>query len=310
MDFLIACRIFIRVAETGSFSAVARESGTTQPAVSRQVAALEEHLQTRLVQRSTRSLTLTEDGHDFLGHARAVTEAAEQAEAAVGQRRGGVSGVVRLGSPPAFGRLFVAPRLGALLARHPQLSVELELTDDRVDMVQTRLDLSLRVGPALDPTLVARRVGSSVHVVVASPDYLESHGEPTRPEDLAGHDCVIFTRMPDPQSWDFLHPGGEGVERREVRVPVAGRIRTDSIEAAMAVAMAGSGIAKVPAWMLREALRAGRLRKLLTEWQPERRPVSLVYPSRRFLAPRTRAVIDFIVEEFRLDPAISAYGES
>lgn len=310
MDFLIACHIFIRVAETGSFSAVARESGTTQPAVSRQISALEEHLQTRLVQRSTRSLTLTEDGHDFLGHARLVVEAAEQAEAVVGQRRGSVSGLVRLGSPPGFGRLFVVPRLGALLSRHPQLSVELELTDETVDMVQERLDLTLRVGPVADPTLVARRVGSSVHVVVASPEYLEAHGEPARPEDLAGHECIIFTRMTDPQSWDFTQPAGKGADRKDVAVPVAGRLRTDSIEAALVAALAGAGIAKVPAWMLRDALRAGRLRKLLADWQPERRPISLVYPSRRFLAPRTRAVIDFIVEEFRLDPAISAYGES
>lgn len=304
MDFLVACRIFIRVAETGSFSAVARESGTTQPAISRQIAALETHLQTRLVQRSTRSLTLTGDGHDFLGQARLVVETVEQAEAVVGARHGAVSGVVRLGSPLAFGQRYVAPRLGALLARHPALSLELSLTDDVVDMVQARLDLAVRVGPVSDPTLVARRVGSSSHAVVAAPEYLAAHGEPQRPEDLAHHDCIIFTRLPHPDTWELVGP--EGV----VPVAVSGRYRTDSPEAAVAAAVAGAGVAEVPAWLTHDAERAGLLRRLLVAWQPERRPISLVYPSRRFLAPRTRAVIDFIAGEFRLDPAISAYGES
>lgn len=304
MDLLAAFRVLIRVAETGSFSAVARESGTTQPAISRQIAALEEHLGARLVQRSTRSLTLTEDGQDLLGHARLVVEAAEQAEAAVGRRSGGISGLVRLGSPAVFGRLYVAPRLGALLERYPELSVDLALTDDVVDMVHDRLDLSLRVGAVTDPTLIARRVGSSMHTLVAAPQYLEARGEPQRPEDLAGHQCILFTRMTHPEVWDLAGPEGD------VPVRISGRYRTDSMEAVLAAALSGAGVAQVPSWMLGHALREGALRILLKPWRPARRPISLVYPSRRFLAPRTRVVIEFIAEEFRLDPAISAYGET
>jgi len=302
MDLLAAFRTFIRTAETGSFSAVAREVGATQPAISRQIAALEEHMRARLVQRSTRSLTLTEDGRDLLMHARLVLEAVEQAEAAIGRQRVAPSGLVRLGSAAVFGRLYLAPRLGGLLLRYPDLSVELVLNDDVVDMVQERLDLTVRVGAIEDGSLVARRVGATTSRVVAAPEYLERRGEPQQPQDLAGHECILFTRGGDPEVWLFAGPDGE------VPVHVSGRLRSNGIEAVLEAALSGSGIALVPAWMVSEPLHAGRLRALLKPWQPAPRPISVVYPSRRYLPPRTRAVIDFIVEEFRLDPIISAYG--
>ena len=256
----------------------------------------------RLVQRSTRSLTLTEDGRDLLDHARQVLDTVEQAEAAIGRRRTAPSGLVRLGSPSVFGRLYLAPRLGALLERYPELSVELVLADNVVDMVHERLDLTLRVGPVTDASLVARRVGSTTSLVVASPEYLERHDEPLHPSDLAGHECVLFTRLAEPQTWTFAGPQGD------VPVRVSGRLRTDGIEAVLEAVLSGFGIGLVPTWMLRDAVRTGRLRGLLRAWQPPRRPISVAYPTRRFLAPRTRAVIDYIVDEFRLDPIISAYG--
>jgi DNA-binding transcriptional LysR family regulator len=302
MDLLAAFRTFIRIAETGSFSAVAREVGATQPAISRQIAALEEHLGARLLQRSTRSLRLTEDGNDLLSHARLVVDAVDQTEQAIGRRRDQAAGLVRLGSPTVFGRLYVAPHIGLLLERHPQLSVELLMTDDVVDMVQAGLDLAIRVGEVNDAGLVARRVGSTVAMAVAAPEYLARHGEPAQPADLADHECIIFTRGVSPEQWQFS--GAEGL----IPVPVSGRLRADSIEAVMEAAIAGVGIALLPTWMVGETLRHGQLRAILQAWQPKRRSISLVYPSRRFLAPRTRAVIDFMVDEFRLDPIISAYG--
>lgn len=303
MDLLAAFRAFARVAETGSFSAVAREAGTTQPAVSRQVAALEAHLGVRLLQRSTRSLTLTEDGRDLLGHVRLVLETVEQAEAAIGRRRVAPAGLVRLGSPIVFGRMYLAPHIGALLARYPELTVDLVLTDDVVDMVQGGLDLTIRVGPIGDAGLVARRVGTTTSLVVAAPSYLEGRAALRHPAELGAHECIIFTRRETPETWEFRGPDGASVP-----VEVSGRLRANSIEAVLEAALAGSGVALVPTWMLRDELRSGRLVAPLKEWQPPRRPISVVYPSRRFLAPRTRAVIDFIVDEFRLDPVISAYG--
>ena len=201
VDLLAAFRTFIRISETGSFSAVAREVGTTQPAISRQVAALEEHLGVRLLQRSTRSLTLTEDGRDLLVRARSVIEAVDETEAAVGRSRTSPSGLVRLGCPSVFGRTYIVPHIGALLDRFPELSVEVVVTDDVVDMIQDGLDISIRVGEIRDPTLVARKIGSTTALPVASTSYLEARGEPLHPHELASHECLLFTRSTSPSDW-------------------------------------------------------------------------------------------------------------
>jgi DNA-binding transcriptional LysR family regulator len=304
MDLLAALRTFSRVAETGSFSAVAREAGTTQPAVSRQIAALEEHLGVRLLQRSTRSLALTEDGRDLLGHAARVLEAVEETEAVVGRRRTAPAGLVRIGCPTVFGRMYVAPRMGSLLERYPDLSVELRLSDARSDLIQEGLDVALRVGEPTDSTLIARRLGSTSRMIVASTDYLQRHGEPQTPAELAQHACLIFVTIASPEDWHFEGPDGP------VSVRVSGRFRTDNGDAQRAAMLSGLGIAIMPGWLINDALRSGEVKSLLRAWQPARVPVNAVYPSRRYLAPRTRAVIDFLIDEFRLEPAISAYGET
>lgn len=304
MDLVAVFRTFVRITETGSFSAVAREMGATQPAISRQIAQLEEHLGARLFQRSTRSLTLTADGRDLLEHARQVLDAVAQTEAAIGKRKSSPSGLVRLGCAGSFARLYVAPRIGRLLARYPDLSVEVCASDDVVDMVQAGLDLTIRVGDVTDGALVARRVGTALASVVASAAYLDLRGEPSHPSHLAEHDCVLFTRLADPELWTFS--GSQG----EVSVRVAGRLRTDSIEAAAAMVVAGAGISRIPAWILPDEIASGQVQTILRDWRPRPRPIYAVYPTRRFLAPRTRAVIDFLVDELRLDPLVSAYGEA
>jgi DNA-binding transcriptional LysR family regulator len=303
MDLLSAFRTFVRITETGSFSAVARELHATQPAISRQVAALEAHLSVRLFQRSTRSLTLTEDGRDLLSHARVVIEAVEEAEQAIGRRRASPSGLVRLGAPTVFGRTYIVPHLSSLLERYPDITLELVTGDDVVDMIHERLDVSIRVGQIDDPTLVARKVGSTFSQPIASASYLEEHGIPQTPADLAGHECILFTRNENPAEWNFSGPQGA------VTAPVNGRFRTNSIEAVLAGVVAGRGIAMVPLWMMRAELSRGEVRPVLQQWRAPSRAISAVYPSRRFLAPRIRAVVDFLVAEFRLDPVISPYGE-
>ena len=303
MDLLAAFRVFVRVAEAGSFSAVAREVGATQPAVSRQVAALEEHLGARLLQRTTRSLALTEDGRDLLGHARRVLDCVEEAEAAVGRGHRAPAGLVRLATPASFGRLYVAPRMRRLLDRYPELSVELHMSDTVSDLVADGIDLAIRGGTIAEASLVARRIGSSARYVVASADYLEQHGEPVHPHDLAGHSCVVFLNSANPHEWRFEGPDGTVV------VPVTGRFRTDSSEAMREAVLAGVGVALFSAWAFGEELASGQVRAVLREFQTERVSIHAIYPSRRNLAPRTRAVIDFLVDEFRLDPALSSYGE-
>ena len=303
MDLLAAFRLFVRVAETGSFSAVAREIGTTQPAVSRQVAALEEHLGARLLQRTTRRLALTEDGRDLLGHARHVLDCVEEAETAVGRRHRGPSGLVRLAAPANFGRLYVAPRMRRLLDRYPDLSVELHMSDAVSDLVADGIDLAIRGGAVSEASLVARRIGSSARYVVASAEYLDRHGEPAHPSDLARHACIVFLGGAHPHEWHFNGPS------EAVTVPIDGRFRTSSSEALREAVVSGLGVALFSGWAFSAELASGQVRAVLRDFLAEPLPIHAVYPSRRNLAPRTRAVIDFLVDEFRLDPAISSYGE-
>lgn len=299
MDILAAFRSFIRITELGSLSAVARETGATQPAISRQLAALEEHLGVRLLQRSTRSLTLTEDGRDLLGHARLVMEAVAETEAAIGQRRGSPAGLVRLGCPSVFGRTYIVPHLGDMLARYPGLSLDLVVSDNVTDLVQEGLDLAIRVGEVTDVSLVARRLGTVSTVPIASAAYLDRHGEPAHPSELAAHQCVVFTRSQPPGEWRLTGPEGP------ITVQVSGRFRSNHIESVLAAVMASCGIALLPLWMMREPVRDGLVRPILRDWQSSQLPISAVYPSRRFLAPRTRAVIEFLVEEFKHDPVLA-----
>ena len=301
MDLIAAFQTFVRVAETSSFSAVAREAGVTQPAISRQIAALEEHLGTRLVHRSTRRVRLTEDGRDLLVHARSVLASVERAEEAVGRRHGGVSGVVRLSVPVVFGRVMIAPRLHTLLERHPALTVDLLLDDRQMDLVHDGVDVAIRVG-ALPPDapFIARRIGSFQRLVVGSAAYFERHAEPQTPTDLAQHACILQERH-SPGTWRLNGPDGE------IDVPVSGRFLTNSVEACREAVLTGMGLGILSSWLVRDAMREGRVRAVLQAWKPPLVPVHAIYPSQRNLAARTRALIEFLVTDMRADPRSEAF---
>ncbi len=298
MDLFLAFHTFVRIAESGSFSAVARESGTTQPAISRQVAALEQHLGVRLLHRSTRSLALTEDGRDLLGHARRTLEDVEEAKAAVGRRHATLTGLVRLACPASLGRLYIAPQINRLLTLYPGLSIELHMSDDRIDLVSEGIDLAIRGGHLSDTSLVARRIGCSKRHVVASAEYLERHGTPTGPADLSGHTCLAFLLDPSPNEWILT-----GLDRT-VTIPITGRFSTDSTDALREAVLAGTGLAVAATWLFDAELRSGQVKTVLEAYHPESLALHAVYPSRRNLAPRTRAVIDFFVQALQAEPAL------
>jgi DNA-binding transcriptional LysR family regulator len=301
MDLIAALRAFVRVTETGSFSAVARETHVSQSAVTRLVAQLEQHFDARLFHRTTRRLSLTDDGQVLLSHARNLLEGADEMEAVLGRQSGTPRGLVRLGTSVAGG-LFLATRLPVLLARHPGLSVELVMRDQNSDMVEERLDLAFRSGEIADASLVARRVGNLGRAVVAAPIYLERHGAPSMPEDLAGHICLIHDAVPDPEVWRFTGPDGP------VSVRVSGAFIANDSEAVRRAARAGHGIALLPEIQLIDDLRAGRLFRLMEDYESQRVPVHIVYPSRRNLAPRTRVVMDFLVQQTREIGALLEQG--
>lgn len=292
MDLLSGMRLFARVVETGGFTAVARENSTSQPTISRTIASLEAHLGVRLLNRSSRAVTLTDDGRQFYERARGALEAVADAESSVGRRRGAPSGLLRLGTPVAFGRLHVAPRMPAFLDRHAGVDVELVMNDAFVDLVGEGLDLAIRVGDLEDPSLVARPIGMTRRVTVAATSYLERRGIPCRPADLAGHDCVIYTRLATGQRWHFQSHEGA------VHVDVGGRFRADNSEAVREAVLGGAGIAVLPVWLFSDEIERGLVQVVLQQFEPTRLPIHAVYPSRRLLSAKVRVMIDFLAAEF------------
>jgi DNA-binding transcriptional LysR family regulator len=290
MDLIGALRYFIRVVETGSFSAVARENLVSQSAVTRQIAQLEQHFRARVFHRTTRRLSLTDDGQILLGHARHLVETADEMEEALGRQSSAPTGLVRLGVPVASG-LFMAPRLPVLLARHPGLRVELVIRDQVTDMVEERLDLAWRTGNIADEALIVRRIGQFGRAVVAAPAYLERHGAPSVPEDLPGHACLIHGTGQDRDIWRFTGPDGP------LTVHVNGTFIANDTAAVLMAARFGHGIAQLPEIQVADDLRAGRLHRLLIDYPSQIVPVHLIYPSRRNLAPRTRVVMEYLVEQ-------------
>jgi DNA-binding transcriptional LysR family regulator len=297
-DILPLFRSFVRVVEAGSFTAVAREANTTQPTISRQVAALESHLGCLLVRRTTRRLTLTEDGRAFYETARHALEAVAEAEASVGRRKARPTGTLRLAVAEVMGRLHILPRLPRFLDLFPEIGVDLVLGDGFTDLVEDNIDLAVRVGELTEPGLVARRIGTTRRVVVATPDYLARHGTPATPQELRAHRCIVYARLATGAAWRFA--GG-------LSVPIAGPLRVNTTEAVRAAALQGLGIAMVPAWHFVEGeIEQGRLRVLLQDWQPEPQPIHTVVATRRFVAPKVRAMADFLAAEFALDPRLRA----
>lgn len=299
MDLLAAMRLFQRVVEAGGFSEVARQTGNTQPTVSRTIASLEAHLGVRLLNRSSRAMSLTDDGQQFYAQASRALEAVAEAESSVGRRRGKPTGLLRLGASVAFGRLHLAPRLPRFLARFPEVEVELVMNDAFVDLVGEGIDLAVRVGDLVDPSLIARRIGTTRRVTVASASYLTRKGLPIVPADLMQHDCVIYTRLATGNRWYFAGPEGP------IMVDVRGRFRADNSEAVREAVISGAGVAVIPVWMFTDEIETGRVKIILDAFEPKQLPIHAVYPSRRQVAAKVREMIDFLAAEFENTPILS-----
>jgi len=298
MDRIAASRAFLRAVDTGSFTEAARELNTTQPTVSKQVAALEAHLGVQLLVRTTRSLSLTEEGRRFCEQARAAIDAFEAAEAAA-RGEHGVRGTLRLGCPVSFAQVQIVPRLKGFLALHPEVAVELVMSDAFLDPVEQGVDAVIRIGALPDSSLTARRIGTARRATVASADYVARRGEPARPADLADHDCVLYTRLATGAEWPFAGPDGPCAVR------VAGRVRADNSSALRGAILDGLGIGMVPLWLVGEDLGAGRLLCLLRGFEPAALPIHAVSPPRRFTPPKVTAFVAYLAEGFRRDPFVS-----
>jgi DNA-binding transcriptional LysR family regulator len=298
-------RVFARAVETGSFTAVAAELGSSQPTISRQISALEDHLGVRLMQRTTRALTLTDEGRAYYQHARALLDAAETAAASVKPGSASISGMLRIAAPLAFARLHLMPRMAAFLARHPDLRTDWVLGDRPIDLVEEGIDLAIRIGLITDQALIARRIGEMRRITVATPAYWAKHGRPLHPVDLRAHDCIVYTGLATVDDWHFMGPDGA-----PITVKVGGRIRVSASEGMRSAVLEGLGVAVVPTWLFTDEVDRGIIDRVLTDYEPAPLPIQAVTPSNRMVPPRVRAFSDYIAAEFRQDPRLAGRAVS
>ncbi|WP_321902657.1 LysR family transcriptional regulator [Paraburkholderia tropica] len=298
---LLDVALFVRAAQLANVSAAGREFGLSAAVASARLANLERTLGTRLLHRTTRRVSPTEDGEVFMARARALLDAAEAARAAVGRAHAAPQGRLRVSMPSSFGRQHVSPVIAAFLRRYPGVSVDLRLTDQIVDLVDAGIDVAIRIGALKDSTLVARRLAVNRRVICASPAYLAERGTPHHPSDLARHECVI---LGDQRDWAFVTPAGP------LTVRVDGRFVTDNGETIRDALLAGFGIALKSTWDVAPHLRSGALVSVLDSYPlADTTAIWAVYPSRAFMPPKTRAFVEFLGEHFGDPPYWDAGAE-
>ncbi|KQV68115.1 LysR family transcriptional regulator [Rhizobium sp. Root1220] len=299
MDIISALRAFLRVAETGSFSAAAIDLNLTQPAVSRQVSALEGHLNTRLLHRTTNALALTVEGEQMIPMARRAVEAVDALNDASCVETAMAAGRVRLTLPAPLG-LYVSDRLAGLLEQYPRLSVELIFREEPSDLIAEGIDLEVRLGPVSESNLMCRRIGWTAAFLVAAPSYLERRSMPRTPDDICGHECISHNRAGDGRSWSF----SDGSD--EISVRIVPRLVANNAMAVHRAALAGSGLAVLSHILACPDIESGRLVNVMPDFPPTRLPISVVYPSRRNVPLRVRIVLDFLAQAVKEDPLMGS----
>jgi DNA-binding transcriptional LysR family regulator len=310
MDRFDAMSVFTAIVDLGSLSAAGRRLGMPLATVSRRLADLEAHLGTRLLTRSTRRLVLTDSGRDYLVACRQILDRVDEAERAASGAYANVRGRLVVVAPVVFGRLHMVPVTVAFLERHPEVDVQLRLGDRNVDLIAENVDVALRIGTLPDSGLVAIPVGTVRRVVCASPTYLERFGTPRSLDELASHRCVTFDGIDSGAAWTFV--SDDGVRRR---VPVRSRLTVSTADGAIAAAALGIGLTRVLSYQVTEALREGRLVRVLAENEPPSVPANLIHLGQGRLPMKTRAFIDVTARQLRhrlreLDAAGDVGGSS
>jgi DNA-binding transcriptional LysR family regulator len=294
MDKLQAMKTFVRVVEAGSFSAVANESNTTQSAVSKQVAALENALGAKLLTRTTRSLALTEDGERYFEQARRLVAEIAEAEALLMRGERQLTGWFRVAASVGFGRLKLMPLVQSFMAEHPSIKVDLRLNDGFIDLVEQGIDVAVRIGELPDSGLVARRIGTTRRMLMAHRNYLRSLPKglspPKIPEDLASHNCLVYTELATRNAWSFTAGPGASEQKGITRVVrVEGNLQTNSSEVMRASVLAGMGIGYSPTWLFDDEIANGDVQRLLPDWEAPTLPIHLVSPRERRHSAKVKA---------------------
>lgn len=291
--------VFAKVVETKSFSAAAERLGISKSAVSKQVTRLEQSLNARLINRTTRRLSLTEIGTAFYEHCARMLAEAEAAESVVSRLRAAPRGVLKLTTPAAYGHLQIAPAIPELLARYPEMVVQIAMNDRPVDLAEEGFDVAIRLTYDLPPNVVARKLTTVSWMTCAAPAYLERHGAPRTPQDLRGRNCLFYSFLESSTEWRFRSPQGE------TKVRVAGNFTANNSEAIREATLAGLGIALLPSFIVATDLRENRLKVVLGGYEVEgavANDVYALYLPTRYVSPKVRAFVDFFVERFAPTP--------
>jgi len=302
MDRLEAMRVFVAVADAGGFAPAARQLNLSPPAVTRSIAALEQHLGVRLLHRTTRLVRVTEAGARYLDDCRRILAEVEEAEASVGGAHAEPQGVLGVTAPAMFGPMYVAPLLLDFLAQHPRVRVRSVFVDRVVNLIDEGLDVAVRIARLPDSSLTAVRVGAVRRVVVASPAYLAARGTPRTPADLAEHDAIGFTPAGGaPAPWVFRADERAPPQTVQPRV----RLEVNGSEVGIQAALAGFGLTRALSYQVAPHVQAGTLRIVLAEYEPRPIPIHLMYPEGRRAAAKVRAFVAFAAERLRQDPRLA-----
>ena len=296
MEDLQRMAIFACVVETKSFSEAARKLGLSKSLVSKEITRLEKNLGSRLLNRTTRAMSLTEAGALFYDHCARIVEELEQAKLAVGHFNSAPRGLLRISASVAFGTLHIAPALPDFLARYPEVRIDMVIGDRFVDLADEGFDVAVRITREPAPNLVARRLAPVNRKIVATPGYFERHGVPTVPEDLARHNCLTYTHISPLGNWVLRGPRGD------IAVPTAGNLRLNDDEALSAAVLGGLGVALLPTFIIGRDLHEGRLQAVMSDYVPSERHIHAIYLPNRHLPAKVRAFIDFLLERFAPHP--------
>ncbi len=293
LDRLLAMTVFVKVVEQGSFVRAAERMNMSTSAVSRHVAELETHLTTRLLNRTTRRISLTESGQAYFERALHLLADLEEAEAVVSSSTVAPRGTIRLTCSTSFGVPHLAPAIGAFQALHPEVRFDISASNRFVDLVEEGLDLAIRIGDLGNPNLIARKIGSMRLLACASPSYLKRNGTPKRPDDLTAHNCFTYEYAPVKNLWHFLDQ-----KQKEIGVKIDGSVHANNGEMLAAIAVAGAGIALEPDFIVKPLLKSGELVEILKNFRPAPYNIYAVYPSRRHLSAKVRTFVDFLIARF------------
>lgn len=297
LDSLNDIAVFVRVVDSGSFTAAAERLGISKSVVSKYVTRLEDRLGARLLNRTTRRLSLTEAGRVFYERSRKGLADIEDAQAEVSRLQGEPRGTLRLNAPMSFGILHVAPALPEFLNLHPDVTVDMNLDDRIVDMIEEGFDVSVRISELPDSSLVARRLGPCRHAIVAAPAYLERCGTPRTPEELRNHNIITYRYQESALEWHFLTPGN-----KPISVAVSGSLMMNNSLAVREALLEGVGITRTPTFVVGKDIQEGRLIQVLSKYQILEVTIFLVYPQRRHLSPKVRAFVDFMAKRITKTP--------